>query len=195
MDILNNWKISGGLTIAEVQRFPDDVYRSQLEEFVLKQSQFLPWRDQLTETDIQKIGTLSEKLSDTRKLRLALLDGSEMVGWTFGWQESSDSFYMAASMVLPEYRKKGFYSELVKKVLFITKDEGFQSLSSRHALTNNPVIIAKLKLGFLIKGIEIDAVHGPLLNLSYYHNELLNSAARFRSGAVGEEEVGKLLLQ
>ena len=51
------------------------------------------------------------------------------------------------------------------------------------------MIIAKLKLGFTIKGIEVDAVHGTLLRLNFHHNGLMKAAARFRAGAVGETSV------
>ena len=74
-----------------------------------------------------------------------------------------------------------------------SQELGWQSISSRHLLTNNPIIIAKLKLRFLINGIEIDPVHGSLLRMTYHHNSLLSEAARFRVGAYGEKRIRDLL--
>lgn len=123
-----------------------------------------------------------------------MLHNGELKGWSFGWQDSSETFFMGASAIAPELRRQGLYSQLVKCVLERTRALGFQTVSSCHILTNNPVIIAKLKLGFTVKGIEVDAVHGTLLRLNHHHNQLLNSASRFRVGAVGESEVRRLLL-
>ena len=77
----------------------------------------------------------------------------------------------------------------------VKKDRGFQSVSSRHVMTNNPVLIAKMKLGFLVSGFEVTPVHGALIRLTYHHHEIRKAAARFRAGAIGETEVLRLLRQ
>jgi len=153
----------------------------------------LPWRSGLNEDEIVRVKELEKNLKDKYQLRLAVLDQEQLVGWTFGWQDSGTTFFMGASIILPEYRRKGLYSKLIEKVLEITNLKGFQTVTSCHIVTNNPVIIAKLKHGFSISSLEMDAVHGALVRLSYHHNALLKAAAKFRAGAVGEAKIKQLL--
>ena len=192
----NEWTLDQGFTIAEVDKFPDELYSSQLNEHLLGEYPTLPWRDYLTRSDAQKINALKHNLKEKYELRLALLKNNELVGWSYGWQEATDytNFFMAASMVLPEFRNKGLYTELVKKTLSITSQMGFQSIGSSHIITNNPIIIAKLKLGFQINGLESNVKHGNLVKLTYHHSELRNRVTKFRAGAVGDNETRDLIL-
>lgn len=193
MQIIKERRLSDSIVIAEVDKLPDDLYRKQLSEWLLTEYPFLQWRQHLQEEAAERMKVLSENLKGIYKLRAGLFVNGEMKGWSFGWQDTSESFYMGASAVSPELRRQGLYSELVRFTLERTKELGYQTVSSQHILTNNPVIIAKLKLGFTIKGLEVDAVLGSLLRLNYHHNDLMKAAARFRAGAVGESEVLKNL--
>lgn len=189
MEILRENKISENVLLAEVQKFPDELYRKQLSDWLLTEYPFLKWRDSVGEQGAEKLQILGENLKDSCKIRVGLFVKGELRGWSFGWQDSADSFYMGASAIDPDLRRKGYYSQLVRYVLDRTCELGFQSVSSNHILVNNKVIIAKLKLGFTIKGIEVDAVHGTLLRINYHHNELMKKAARFRAGAISESDV------
>ena len=193
MKIINQWAIKNNYSVVEVDTFPKDIYKKLLNDYLLSEYPFLKWEQKLSDDEKEKIKELSGLNKDGFKLRLALLKGDELIGFSFGWQETSTTFFMAASLVIPEYRRSGLYTELVKKVLQITKEKGFQSVASFHIATNNPVIISKLKIGFFISGMQLDAIHGVLVKLIYHHNPLLNSAARFRAGAIGEVEVREML--
>lgn len=193
MEILKQHRISDSIILAEVDNFPLNLHQKQCSEWLLTKYPFLRWREHLQEESADRIKGLTENLKNAQKLRIGLFVDQELKGWTFGWQDSSESFYMGASAIAPELRRRGYYSELVCYVLKRTKELGFQTVSSNHILTNNSVIIAKLKLGFTIKGIEVDAIHGTLLRLNYHHNTLMKAAARFRAGAIGETEVLKNL--
>ncbi len=87
-------------------------------------------------------------------------------------------------MVQTEYQRKGIYSALCKETIEIAKREGFQTISSKHMLTNNSILIAKLKLGFKVSGMEMDAVHGTLLKLVYNLNPQMTEALRYRAGEI-----------
>ena len=193
MKIIKQWPIKDNYSLAEVVSFPKDIYKKQVNDHLWEEYPFLMWEQNLTEVDKEKIKDLASLTKDRFVLRVALLRDDELIGFSFGWQETSTSFFMAASLVIPEYRRQGLYTELVKKILEISKEKGFQSLCSFHIATNNPVIIPKLKLGFTIGGLQLDAVHGVMVRLNYHHNSLLQSATRFRAGAMGEAEVKKLL--
>jgi ribosomal protein S18 acetylase RimI-like enzyme len=194
MNIINQWPLQDDFSLAEVDKFPNEIYEKQLNDHLLNEYPFLMWQRHLPEEAKEKIKELSSLTKDGFKLRIALLKNDEMVGFSFGWQENPTMFFMAASLVLPEYRKMGLYSKMAEKVLEISKEKGFQSVSSFHVATNNPVIISKLKLGFTISGLQLDAVHGVLVRLIYHHNDLLKSATRFRAGAMGEVEVRDMLI-
>ena len=91
---------------------------------------------------------------------------------------------MGVSMVRSEFRGQGIYSALCKRTIEFARREGFQIITSKHMLTNNPILIAKLKLGFKVYGIEVDAVHGTLLKLVYNLNEQMAEALRYRTGEI-----------
>ena len=47
-------------------------------------------------------------------MNLAVFDKKEnFIGWSFGWQENPNTYYMCNSAVLPKYRRKGIYSALL----------------------------------------------------------------------------------
>lgn len=193
MNILDSWSLDHVTKIAVVDEFPNELYMKQLNENLMSEYPFLQWQKELSTEAKEKMKILGTLQKDNYKLRIALLKNDELIGWTFGWMESPTTFFMGASIVLKEYRKNGYYSKMVEKVFEITKEKGFQSVSSFHITTNNPILIAKLKLGFNIVGIQLDAIHGILIKLMYHHNELLNSATKFRAGAVEEITVLNLL--
>ena len=69
-------------------------------------------------------------------------------------------------MALAE-RRKGIYSQLVQAVLAHAEAQGCAVVTSRHVAANVGVIIAKLRLGFLVSGFEYSEVYGPLVRLTY----------------------------
>ena len=58
----------------------------------------------------------------------------------------------------------------------------FKEIFSRHNATNNPVIIPKLKMGFIISGLEVSDTFGTLLQVKYYTNEKRRDIMDFRTG-------------
>lgn len=109
-------------------------------------------------------------------------EAKTFVGFHTGDQVSYDAFYMRSSGVLPEHQGRGIYSALLPLVLALAKEQGFQSVYSRHHATNNRIIIPKLRAGFVITGFELSDLHGLLVRLSYFFNPLRRQALEFRSG-------------
>ncbi len=191
MEILEQWPVRDEIKIAKVEKLPEKEYLEQINKHLLETYPSLPWRDQLDEQRKGQLKELKQRVKDRYEIRLALLDGNKMIGWSYGWQDSvhHGDFYMAASLVLPEYRHQGLYSTLVKKILEETKKEGFSALRSRHVMTNSPVIIAKLKLGFTINGFEQDETMGTLIRMIYHHDEVRKNATEFRAGNIHHRDV------
>ncbi len=129
-------------------------------------------RDLLDDFELNNIRGLRKSLGSPYKLYLGLFDkNDDLVGWNWGFQENSTTFYMCNSAILPNHRRKGLYSSLLARCLDILSDKGFQLVYSRHCATNNAVIIPKLKTGFTISKMEIDDSFGVLIHLHFYTNK------------------------
>jgi|SaaInlStandDraft_6_1057023.scaffolds.fasta_scaffold61619_3 GNAT superfamily N-acetyltransferase len=193
---MNEWNIGENITIAEVDKFPVGLYNAQARSYLMKDYPMLPWRKHLTVNELDKVELLKTNVQGKYELRLALLKDDELIGWTYGWQDSFDyaSFFMGASVVLPHYRNRGLYTQLVQKVIEITDKLGFQSIWSTHIMMNNPVIVAKLKLKFHINGFESNVNYGNLVKLAYHHNDLKNRVANYRAGAIADDEIRDIIL-
>lgn len=188
MDYLKKWPLKDDFSIVRVDSLPSEIIKDQAKKHLGPEYPMLPKNFGVEQQSIDKLKEIKNRLSGQYKLRLGLLYKDDLIGWTDGWQDSieQDTFFMGASLVLPSFQKKGLYSALVKKVFEITKEDGFQSISSLHVMTNNPVLIAKLKLGFSLYGFEVNTRYGALVRLIYHHNEMKRSALRFRAGAINE---------
>jgi ribosomal protein S18 acetylase RimI-like enzyme len=136
----------------------------------------------LSAEEKQKIADLKSNMGSPLVLRYGLFKDDTFIGWHTGDQKSADEYYMRNSAILPEHRRQGLYSALVQHVMQQVTSLGFQRITSRHTATNNSVIIAKLKLGFVITGLEISDIFGLLVNLTYFTNPDRRRMMDVRSG-------------
>jgi GNAT superfamily N-acetyltransferase len=148
-----------------------------------------------SEKEKLKTKILKENMGNLFQMHLGLFSPEgEFVGFSFGYQESEETFYMAASAVLPEHRNRGLYSELVKIVLNRTTEEGFQKIYGTHCATNNAVLVPKLKLGFIFSKVELSDMFGTILHLQYFTNPLRRKIMDYRSGlSVPDREVKSVM--
>ena len=116
------------------------------------------------------------------RVHLGVFYKNKFVGWSWGFQHNSHTFYMCNSAVLPEHRRKGIYTYLMQEVIKITSDAGFTHIYSRHIVSNNDVIIPKLKMGFKISSLELSERFGTLVHLTYFPHQIRNDIFDFRSG-------------
>ncbi|GGY37778.1 GNAT family N-acetyltransferase [Pseudoduganella albidiflava] len=114
-----------------------------------------------TDVDFPARGTVSI-------CRLGAYDGQELVGWTYGWMDQDNAFYMANSGVMPAHRRRGVYTLLLQAVERHASAQGAWCIRSRHSVVNNPVIIAKLRAGFRISGLLQSAQMGTLVELTQH---------------------------
>ncbi|WP_347358105.1 GNAT family N-acetyltransferase [Bdellovibrio sp.] len=114
-----------------------------------------------------------EKLAARRKgeqrftLRLGIFYQNRMIGWHYGHATDAETYYMQNSAVLPEFRGKGLYNELLRCVLEKVKNEQFQVVTSMHHPNNPGVLIPKLKEGFVITGMHFHERFRSLVELRY----------------------------
>ena len=104
-------------------------------------------------------------LPKPERIRIAAFDGERFVGCSSGWFEFGGSFYIGLSAVDPAYRHQGIYTRMLNAVEQIVRGRGGLVISSQHVATNNPVLIAKLKLGYVIAGTEYNEQMGLLVRL------------------------------
>jgi len=181
--VIESWNINSELKLCHVDKF-DDSFSDLVRKYFDNNYPILRWREQLNSYDAQSVKDLNKKLSSRERVDLGIFKGDQIVGWSYGWQGGMESatYYMANSCVIPEYRRQGLYTLLLEKVIEICKKSGFHTLTSRHVAANNNVIIAKLKAGFKITGMELSEIHGSLIHLTYFINELREESFEVRSG-------------
>ena len=178
-----SWPLEDGLVLCLLDRV-DSAHSELVREHFEGVYPILDWRPYLSAPGRMQLTELKQSVSDRQRLTLGVFDNGVMVGWSFGWQLSMDAsaFYMANSCVLESHRRRGLYQAMLERVLALTKEMGFQLVSSRHLAGNNPILIAKLKAGFQIAGLELSEVHGSLVRLRYFHNPVRREAYQVRTG-------------
>lgn len=129
------------------------------------------------------------------RLFLAAFDDDKFIGWSWGFEEDSHTYYMCNSAVLPQYRRKGIYSQLLSETMEILQQRGYQKIYSRHCATNNSVLIPKLKAGFVITNMQLDDIFGVLIHLSYFTNPIRRKILDYRSGQLRPDEEIKEIFQ
>jgi len=106
-----------------------------------------------------------QSLPKTERLRIGAFDGDELVAYTVGWFEVGGRFYIGSSAVHEAYRGRGIYTRLMREVEAAVRERGGIAISSQHVATNTAVLIAKLKLGYVIAGTEYVEQMGLLVRL------------------------------
>jgi|688.fasta_scaffold33188_2 hypothetical protein len=138
--------------------------------------------DFYSELDLEKMKDLAQNLGKPYYLYIGLYYKNEQIGWSFGWQENRQKFYMCNTGILKAHQNKGIYKKLLPEILNILQEKGFQEVYSRHKATNNKVIVPKLQAGFYITKMEISISFGILAHLSYFFNEKNRKALQFWTG-------------
>jgi GNAT superfamily N-acetyltransferase len=108
---------------------------------------------------------LHDTLPKPERIRLGAFDGERFVGCSSGWFEFACNFYMGVSAIAPEYRQQGIYTRMLNTIETAVRERGGLSISSQHVATNKAVLIAKLKLGYVIAGTEYNEQMGLLVRL------------------------------
>ena len=115
---------------------------------------------------------------------LAAYRGDVLVGWTQGHRQGRSDFHMLNSGVAAPARRSGVYTALVEAVLAHAAAQGYARVTSRHAASNTAVLIAKLRLGFMVSGFEYSEVYGPLVQLSHLVGEARRRLYRARAASL-----------
>lgn len=157
----------------DIEKMKEDIFSNDL---------ILRSREVYSDLEREKLKILSAEYKHPFLYHAVVRHHDNVVGWTWGYQDSRDSFYMVNSAILPDHRCKGLYSRLLQVTLEKLINKGYQRVWSRHSMTNNEIIIPKLKQGFQITGTELSDVFGSLIHLTYFTNATRKKVLNFRSG-------------
>lgn len=104
--------------------------------------------------------------SHAQQVRIGAFAGETLVGWSHGHLPQAGVFCVSSSAVDEPYRHKGVYTRLVAAMEDAARTLGCGRIESHHRAANTPVLIAKLKAGYLIVGTEFTDEMGLLVKLS-----------------------------
>lgn len=124
---------------------------------------------------------LSESLPKPSRVRVGAFDGDRLVGASGGWFEGPN-FYIGMSAVDPAYRRQGLYTRLLHTVEQAVRLRGGAVIHSHHVATNNAVLIAKLKLGYVICGVDFIESMGLLVHLTLHLHPARKALFAARTG-------------
>lgn len=188
--------LGSGVRVEKVDKQQYDAFRLIHEPRIFENRYDINAQLALSASEKDAVTRLAENLGELYDLRLGFFQGDEMIGWSYGIQVNAESFRMVTTGIVPEFQGKSIYSRFLEAYAKHIKEQGFQTLFSRHYATNNQVIVPKLRFGFLISGFEISDQFGLLLWLSYYFNPTRQKIMHVRSGfQQPDEEVDKLVRQ
>jgi GNAT superfamily N-acetyltransferase len=118
-----------------------------------------------------RFGAYIDALDGEAAVGDAAQGNDQLVGWSCGWMERRNCFYMANSGVRREHRRAGIYAALLEAVVSHARELGAHMVRSQHSVLNNPVIVCKLRRGFHVSGLNSSAQMGTLVELVLHLSE------------------------
>ena len=95
-------------------------------------------------------------------------DAHGPVGWFYSYREDAATMFIDTIGFLPAYRGRGLYSAFLPIYLAYVAALGYERVTTSHHPNNRAIMIAELKVGFDIVGLELHESHGPLIKLAYF---------------------------
>ncbi len=90
------------------------------------------------------------------------------MGWFWGYMEYADTFTIDTFGLIPAYRGRGIYSAFIRVLLAYLTAVGYERVTLFTHPNNRAMLIANLKAGFSIAGMEINESTGALVKLVYH---------------------------
>jgi hypothetical protein len=142
----------------------------------------------------EQVKKLKPTLNEDRNIYLLAKLGDEIVGRSFSEQHSADTLFMCMSYIQEGHRDKGIYTTLLSLTIKLASEIGYLKITSSHNTSNNKIIVPKLKKGFVITGMKVNAGYGTLADLTLFLNPVEKDMQDFRCGYKRPtEEVKKVL--
>lgn len=111
---------------------------------------------------------LREAFAGTHHEYFVFYDGEAVAGWAYGEMQDPETYFMANTGILPTYRRRGIYSQYLSHFIAYLEALGYERIISHHQSNNRPILIAKLKAGFVLSGVILDERWSAQVQLSYH---------------------------
>ena len=90
------------------------------------------------------------------------------IGWFYSYREDATTAFIDTVGFLPACRGRGLYSAFLPKYLAYATALGMERVTTSHHPNNRAIMIAELKAGFDIVGLELHESHGPQIKMAYF---------------------------
>ena len=98
-------------------------------------------------------------------------EDGEAVGWFWGYMEDRETFLIDTFGLIPTYRGHGIYQAFIPVLLAYLEAVGYERVTVHTHPNNRAMLIANLKAGFNICGMEVNESSGVLIKLVYQLHE------------------------
>ena len=85
--------------------------------------------------------------------------------------EDNETFFIDTVGLVPAFRNRGIYTAFLKQLIAYLGAMGYERLTTSHHPNNRAVMIAELKAGFNIVGLELHESCGPLIKMAYFFHD------------------------
>ena len=85
--------------------------------------------------------------------------------------EDQETFFIVAVGLIATFRGRGIYTALLKGLIAYLAAVGYERLTTSHHPNNRAIMIAELKAGFNITGLELHERYGPLVKMAYLFHQ------------------------
>lgn len=180
MKTIQNMDLGNGYRIQEISHQAYLEACARIEDRIFGEYFAFRWdaaRTPEQQARVQQLGQMPVGI----QVCLGLFFEDELVGWHFAQQLDRQTIVMRDTGWLPEHQNKGLYKKLLPELLKLFEALGFELVISYHRMTNNQVIVPKLKAGFFINGMRVDH-YGSNVELIYAFNPDYREALHARSG-------------
>lgn len=102
------------------------------------------------------------------QLSIAFYDSDDApVGWFWGYMEYADTFTIDTFGLVPAYRGRGIYGAFTRSLLDYLTAIGYERVTVITHPNNRAMLIANLKVGFCLVGMENREDGGAMVKLAY----------------------------
>ncbi|OFZ31747.1 MAG: hypothetical protein A2622_04035 [Bdellovibrionales bacterium RIFCSPHIGHO2_01_FULL_40_29] len=127
----------------------------------LKIDEVLPDREKARK---EILNNFNEKIFKIDIIFTEKLSGNP-IGWIMGEQHDYETFYLRNSGFIPEFRRKKLYTISHSAIVKHLKGLGFERIVSDHLPNNKPMLLFKIKDGYIINNMTLDDRFGPMVRL------------------------------
>lgn len=167
------------ITDFKILNLPDNVSVELVDRVELRKAMNTIWYEvfpgraelQMEKVSIERENVRKEVLKDFNT-KIFCLDmvftekiSRKPIGWIMSEQHDYETFYLRNSGFVPEFRRKGIYSNAHAAISEYLKKRGFERIVSDHLPNNKPMLILKINDGYIINNMTLDDRFGPMVRL------------------------------